>query len=97
MIKKMNLSIQLKENDCALALGREICMKSILNLNINKNNIKILTPSVRTEIKNILIIPSFQAISNIKHEVGLKRPVRWAPTSLCPSIKEQHHLEHKSS
>lgn len=50
MIKKMNLSIQLKENDCALALGREICMKSILNLNINKNNIKILTPSVKTEV-----------------------------------------------
>lgn len=39
----MDLSIQLKENDCVLALGREICMKSILNLNINKNNIKILT------------------------------------------------------
>lgn len=46
----MDLSIQLKENDRVLALGREICMKSILNLNINKNNIKNLTPSVRTEV-----------------------------------------------
>lgn len=51
MIEKVKLSTQLKENDCALALGREIYMENILNLNINKNNIKILGPSVGTEEK----------------------------------------------
>ena len=51
MIEKVKLSTQLKENDCALAVGREMYMENILNLNMNRNNIKILGPSEGTEEK----------------------------------------------
>lgn len=67
MIEKVKVSIQLKENDCALALGREIYMESILNLNMNRNNTKILGPSVGTEEKRELThYPAF--LNHLQHQ-----------------------------
>lgn len=54
---------------------------------MNKNNSGTIPGDWREE--NILIIPSFWTVSDIKHQVRLKWPVWWTPIGFCLSTKKQ--------
>lgn len=58
---------ELSKNDCALALGREMCyMQSVLNISMNKNKIIILGSSLGVEEREHTHYPVF--LNRLRHQ-----------------------------
>jgi hypothetical protein len=66
-------------------------MGNVFKTNLDKKNnvTKFWAHHWGMKRENILIIPSFWTISNIKHKVRLKWPIWWTPIGFSQSRKKQ--------